>query len=283
MFLCGMEEGLFPHQRSLESHAQLEEERRLCYVGMTRAKQRLCLTNAESRRLHRMESYPSPSRFLREVPPELVEEVRLGGHRPSPAGRRRATLGFPRRRKMGWRWVRRRGSGGERNRGQRRPCLRARPTRAPRQVRGRSGPQPRRRWRARPRSRQLRGGGREVAGRRLCEPRSHLTPPSRPITARRRRFARPGSRRIVASHGPRRAHALARGANDRRRRGPRCRPRCADRTHLKEKPHVDRPRRCRDHRQAGASRPGSRRVPGQRSGRPCRGRVHRVRCDRRCR
>ena len=85
VFLCGMEEGLFPHQRSLESHAQLEEERRLCYVGMTRAKQRLYLTNAESRRLHREERHPSPSRFLREVPSELVEEVRLGGHRPGPA------------------------------------------------------------------------------------------------------------------------------------------------------------------------------------------------------
>ena len=85
VFLCGMEEGLFPHQRSLESHAQLEEERRLCYVGMTRAKQRLCLTNAESRRLHREERYPSPSRFLREIPSDLVEEVRLGGHRPSAA------------------------------------------------------------------------------------------------------------------------------------------------------------------------------------------------------
>ena len=84
VFLCGMEEGLFPHQRSLENHAQLEEERRLCYVGMTRAKQRLYLTSAESRRLHRVESYPSPSRFLREIPPELVEEVRLGGHRASP-------------------------------------------------------------------------------------------------------------------------------------------------------------------------------------------------------
>ena len=86
VFLCGMEEGLFPHQRSLENHAQLEEERRLCYVGMTRAKQRLYLTNAESRRLHRQESYPSPSRFLREIPSELVAEVRLGGHRPSPGG-----------------------------------------------------------------------------------------------------------------------------------------------------------------------------------------------------
>ena len=79
VFLCGMEEGLFPHQRSIESHAQLEEERRLCYVGMTRAKQRLYLTSAESRRLHRQDSYPSPSRFLREIPAELVEEVRLGG------------------------------------------------------------------------------------------------------------------------------------------------------------------------------------------------------------
>ena len=81
VFLCGMEEGLFPHQRSLEDHSQLEEERRLCYVGMTRAKQRLCLTNAESRRLHRQESFPNPSRFLREIPTELVEEVRLGGYR----------------------------------------------------------------------------------------------------------------------------------------------------------------------------------------------------------
>ena len=99
VFLCGMEEGLFPHQRSIESHAQLEEERRLCYVGMTRAKQRLYLTSAESRRLHRTESYPSPSRFLREIPPELVEEVRLGGHRASPrAGESR----WPRR--GGGRW-----------------------------------------------------------------------------------------------------------------------------------------------------------------------------------
>ena len=99
VFLCGMEEGLFPHHRSLESHAQLEEERRLCYVGMTRAKQRLCLTNAESRRLHRTESYPMPSRFLREIPLELVEEVRLGGRRASPgAGESR----WPRR--GGERW-----------------------------------------------------------------------------------------------------------------------------------------------------------------------------------
>ena len=87
VFLCGMEEGLFPHQRSVEDHAQLEEERRLCYVGMTRAKRRLFLTSAESRRLHRQETYPSPSRFLREIPSSLVEEVRLGGGMPgTPRG-----------------------------------------------------------------------------------------------------------------------------------------------------------------------------------------------------
>ena len=84
VFLCGMEEGLFPHQRSIENHAQLEEERRLCYVGMTRAKQRLYLTSAESRRLHREERYPSPSRFLREIPAELVDDVRIGGRPASP-------------------------------------------------------------------------------------------------------------------------------------------------------------------------------------------------------
>ena len=99
VFLCGMEEGLFPHRRSADDLAQLEEERRLCYVGMTRAMRRLYLTNAEKRWLHRVESYPSPSRFLREIPPELVEEVRLGGHRASPgAGESR----WPRR--GGGRW-----------------------------------------------------------------------------------------------------------------------------------------------------------------------------------
>ena len=86
VFLCGMEEGLFPHQRSLENHAQLEEERRLCYVGMTRAKQRLYLTSAESRRLHRQDSYPSPSRFLREVPAELVEDMRFADPSVRPVG-----------------------------------------------------------------------------------------------------------------------------------------------------------------------------------------------------
>ncbi len=84
VFLCGMEEGLFPHQRSLEDPAQLQEERRLCYVGMTRAQQRLTLTNAEARRLHRQDFYPKRSRFVREIPAELVEEVRLGGGSAGP-------------------------------------------------------------------------------------------------------------------------------------------------------------------------------------------------------
>ncbi len=79
VFLAGVEEGLFPHQRSVEDARGLEEERRLCYVGITRARQRLWMTYAESRRIHGSEYYPTPSRFLRELPTELVSEVRLGG------------------------------------------------------------------------------------------------------------------------------------------------------------------------------------------------------------
>ena len=79
VFLLGVEEGLFPHQRSSEDPAQLEEERRLCYVGITRAMQHLTLTHAESRRLHGSDYYPKPSRFIREIPPELIEQARLGG------------------------------------------------------------------------------------------------------------------------------------------------------------------------------------------------------------
>jgi DNA helicase-2/ATP-dependent DNA helicase PcrA len=71
-----MEEDLFPHRMSVNEADRLEEERRLCYVGMTRAMQQLYLTHAETRRLHGSESYPLPSRFLREIPCELVEEVR---------------------------------------------------------------------------------------------------------------------------------------------------------------------------------------------------------------
>jgi len=76
VFICGLEDGLFPHERSSEDLEGLEEERRLCYVGMTRAKQELYLSYAESRRLHGMDNYGVPSRFLREIPPGLVQEIR---------------------------------------------------------------------------------------------------------------------------------------------------------------------------------------------------------------
>jgi DNA helicase-2/ATP-dependent DNA helicase PcrA len=93
VFLCGMEEGLFPHQRSSEDPSQLEEERRLCYVGMTRARQRLFLTHSESRRLHGQEYFPAPSRFLREVPAELIEEVRASAGSARPMYRREGVSG----------------------------------------------------------------------------------------------------------------------------------------------------------------------------------------------
>jgi DNA helicase-2/ATP-dependent DNA helicase PcrA len=76
VFLSGMEDGLFPHQRSIADPNGLEEERRLCYVGITRAKQTLYVTYAEQRRLHGMDNYSQPSRFIAEIPDEYVEEVR---------------------------------------------------------------------------------------------------------------------------------------------------------------------------------------------------------------
>ena len=85
VFVVGMEEGLFPSQQSLEDPGRLEEERRLCYVGMTRAMQKLYFTYAESRRLYGRDSYPRPSRFLRELPREQVEEVRMGAQIGRPA------------------------------------------------------------------------------------------------------------------------------------------------------------------------------------------------------
>ncbi len=79
VFLCGVEEGLFPHRLSADDPARLEEERRLCYVGMTRARQKLMISYAEKRRLYGEETYARPSRFINEIPSELVEEVRLNG------------------------------------------------------------------------------------------------------------------------------------------------------------------------------------------------------------
>jgi DNA helicase-2/ATP-dependent DNA helicase PcrA len=89
VFLCGLEEGLFPHQRSSADLDGLEEERRLCYVGMTRAMRSLYLTYAEQRRLHGVDSYGQASRFVREIPAELIEEVRprVQVSRPAVVGR----------------------------------------------------------------------------------------------------------------------------------------------------------------------------------------------------
>jgi len=96
VFLVGMEDGLFPHQRSVEdSGGRLEEERRLCYVGMTRAREELCLSYAEVRRMHGSESFSRPSRFIEEMPEELIEEVRprLAVQRPYVSATRRSRLG----------------------------------------------------------------------------------------------------------------------------------------------------------------------------------------------
>ena len=77
VFLAGCEEELFPHYMSMNDPKKLEEERRLCYVGVTRAMRKLYMTYAEVRRMHGKESYHRPSRFLQEIPVELVEEVRF--------------------------------------------------------------------------------------------------------------------------------------------------------------------------------------------------------------
>ncbi len=85
VFLTGLEEGLFPHERSIVEPGRLEEERRLCYVGMTRAMKQLYLTHAELRRLHGNEYYAPASRFLSEIPEELIVPVRAQPRQMSPA------------------------------------------------------------------------------------------------------------------------------------------------------------------------------------------------------
>jgi DNA helicase II / ATP-dependent DNA helicase PcrA len=91
VFLAGMEDGLFPHKRSLLDPDGLEEERRLAYVGMTRARRELYLSFAEQRRLHGVDNYGIPSRFIGELPAELVEEirpaVRISRPASAPSGR----------------------------------------------------------------------------------------------------------------------------------------------------------------------------------------------------
>ena len=93
VFLVGMEEGLFPSQRSVDDEGRLEEERRLAYVGITRAREKLIVTHAESRRMHGTEMLARPSRFLGEVPAELIDEVRprVQVSRPLYSGQRSAS------------------------------------------------------------------------------------------------------------------------------------------------------------------------------------------------
>lgn len=79
VFMIGVEEGLFPSQRSVDDPSKLEEERRLAYVGITRAEKQLFMTFANRRRLHGAEFYPTPSRFIKEIPTEFVDFVRLSG------------------------------------------------------------------------------------------------------------------------------------------------------------------------------------------------------------
>lgn len=90
VFMAGVEEGMFPSQMSMEEAGRLEEERRLCYVGMTRAMTKLYLTYAESRRIYGKEMSHKPSRFIRELPEKCYEEVRMRAqvsHSPSAYSR----------------------------------------------------------------------------------------------------------------------------------------------------------------------------------------------------
>ena len=106
VFMVGLEEGLFPSQQSVDDIARLEEERRLCYVGMTRAMKFLFITYAESRRLYGKENYPRPSRFLKEIPAEQLQEIRLRANVSKPVtthNKAKVTLGTSGRYQLGQR------------------------------------------------------------------------------------------------------------------------------------------------------------------------------------
>jgi DNA helicase-2/ATP-dependent DNA helicase PcrA len=90
VFLAGLEEETFPHLRSLEDPDQLEEERRLCYVGITRAKDMLFVTSAQSREMHGTRVMRKPSRFLKEIPKELMHYEKP---QPRPAATESAAIG----------------------------------------------------------------------------------------------------------------------------------------------------------------------------------------------
>lgn len=103
VFLTGMEHGVFPHQRSMGDSEQMSEERRLAYVGLTRAEQRLYLTRAESRSLWGQTQHNPPSQFLADLPEELVEVSGSGSTTWSPLGApRRGSAGQGRSADTGW-------------------------------------------------------------------------------------------------------------------------------------------------------------------------------------
>jgi ATP-dependent exoDNAse (exonuclease V) beta subunit len=141
VFIVGVEEGMFPSQMALDEGGRLEEERRLAYVGVTRAMQKLTLTYAETRRLYGKEVYHRPSRFIGELPQECVEEVRL-----------RATVSRP---VSHQRWG---ADCGKRYR------LQAGPARAPSEVWRRHHREPRRQRRAQPAAGGFSGAGDQMAG-----------------------------------------------------------------------------------------------------------------------
>lgn len=84
VFLVGLEENLFPHKMSSDTHAGLEEERRLCYVGITRAMHKLVLCHAESRRLYGIDQHNRASRFIKEIPSHCLQELRPKAHISRP-------------------------------------------------------------------------------------------------------------------------------------------------------------------------------------------------------
>ncbi len=93
VFIAGMEESVFPHMRALTEPAELEEERRLCYVGLTRARERLYLSHAWCRTLHGTTQYNPPSRFLDEIPSHLIEDSPASRSRASRSSRGRGDAG----------------------------------------------------------------------------------------------------------------------------------------------------------------------------------------------
>ncbi len=102
VFLVGMEEGIFPHSRTLMDETEIEEERRLCYVGITRAERHLFLSNARMRTIYGRSQYYPASRFLQEVPRNLIHEYRRPQAQPRKAVRETVSRTEPRHSASGW-------------------------------------------------------------------------------------------------------------------------------------------------------------------------------------